>query len=256
MILNATARPGNAASLPWLIWLHGFLGSQQEWQQVAEQFSDYPQLFIDLPGHGGSADVRVASFEETCALLDATLAHHAVTQYWLIGYSLGGRIAMHYACGKPRHGLLGLIVEGSHPGLTDPQEREARIASDSHWASKFREAPLEQVLNAWYQQPVFANLSATARAELVALRRRNHPQALAAMLEATSLGRQADLRGQLSRLPHPFIYFCGEQDSKFRGIATTLNVPCRLITAAGHNAHREAPLAFAQSLSPLLPQPD
>ncbi|WP_312978299.1 2-succinyl-6-hydroxy-2,4-cyclohexadiene-1-carboxylate synthase [Atlantibacter sp.] len=256
MILNATARPGKTASQPWLVWLHGFLGSQQEWQQVAAEFSEPGHLFIDLPGHGGSADVRVASFDETCILLDATLAHHAISQYWLIGYSLGGRIAMHYACGKPRPGLQGLIVEGSHPGLTDPQERDARIASDSRWASQFREAPLEQVLNAWYQQPVFATLSAAAREELVALRRHNNPHALADMLEATSLGRQADLRGQLSQLPHPFIYFCGEQDSKFRGIATTLNVPCHLITAAGHNAHREAPLAFAQSLSPLLPQPD
>ena len=256
MILNAAVRHGKTASQPWLVWLHGFLGSQQEWCQVAAEFSDYHHLFIDLPGHGGSAAIRVGSFQETCALLDATLAHYAITHYWLIGYSLGGRIAMHYACGEPRPGLCGLVVEGSHPGLTDQQERQARIASDRRWAAQFREAPLEQVLNAWYQQPVFATLSAAAREELVALRRSNNPQALADMLDVTSLGRQADLRAQLKQLPHPFIYFCGEQDSKFRGIAATLNVPCHLITAAGHKAHREAPLAFAQCLSSLLPQPD
>ncbi|WP_312073768.1 2-succinyl-6-hydroxy-2,4-cyclohexadiene-1-carboxylate synthase [Atlantibacter sp.] len=256
MILNAAARYGKSASQPWLVWLHGFLGSQQEWQPVAGELSDYHHLFIDLPGHGGSAALRVANFAQTCALLDATLAHFDIGPYWLVGYSLGGRIAMHYACGTPRAGLCGLIVEGGHPGLKDDKERQARIASDSRWAAQFREAPLEQVLNAWYQQPVFATLSAAAREELVALRRNNHPQALADMLEATSLGRQADLRAQLARLPHPFIYFCGEQDSKFRGIAITLNVPCHLITAAGHNAHREAPLAFAQSLLSLLPQPD
>lgn len=256
MILNATARHGKSASQPWLIWLHGFLGSQQEWRQVADAFEWHNHLFIDLPGHGGSAGIHVAGFADTDTLLNATLAHYGVGHYWLVGYSLGGRIAMHYACGYPRAGLQGLVVEGSHPGLADEQERQARIASDSRWARQFREAPLERVLNAWYQQPVFATLSAAARGELVALRRCNHPQALAAMLDATSLGRQPDLRGQLKQLPYPFYYFCGEQDSKFRGVAATLNVPCRLITAAGHNAHRAAPLAFAQALSPLLPQPD
>lgn len=256
MILNAAARYGDNPAQPWLIWLHGFLGSQQEWRQVADAFRDHQHLFIDLPGHGGSAQVRAASFADVCAMLDATLAHYAITRYWLVGYSLGGRIAMHYACAQPRVGLQGLIVEGSHPGLTNERERQARLVSDRRWARQFREAPLEQVLNAWYQQPVFATLSEGERAELIALRRNNDPRALAAMLDATSLGRQTDLRGPLARLPHPFIYFCGEQDSKFRGIATTLNAPCHLITAAGHNAHREAPLAFAQSLSPLLHQPD
>lgn len=256
MILNAAVRPGKTASAVWLVWLHGFLGSQQEWLQVADGVDGNNHLFIDLPGHGGSATIAAASFSETCTLLDATLAHHAITRYWLIGYSLGGRIAMHYACGNPRSGLQGLIVEGGHPGLMDEHERVARIESDSRWAQQFREAPLEQVLNAWYQQPVFATLTGAARAELVALRRHNNPLALAAMLEATSLGRQQDLRAQLKRLPHPFIYFCGEQDSRFRAVAETLDVPCHLITAAGHNAHREAPLAFAQSLSSLLHQPD
>jgi len=123
---------------------------------------------------------------------------------------------------------------------------------DACWAARFRAEPLEAVFRDWYQQPVFASLSADARRALVALRQQNTGAALADMLEATSLSRQPDLRAALRERTFPFYYLCGEHDAKFRAIGDELAAPCLLIAAAGHNAHRENPAAVAASLAHIL----
>ncbi|STW05654.1 2-succinyl-6-hydroxy-2, 4-cyclohexadiene-1-carboxylate synthase [Klebsiella grimontii] len=48
-------------------------------------------------------------------LVEKTLNSYNILKYWLVGYSLGGRVAMYFAC-QPREGLCGLVVEGGHPG--------------------------------------------------------------------------------------------------------------------------------------------
>lgn len=250
MILNARAETAGIGQ-PWLVFLHGFSGDHREWQPVGEQFRDYSRLYIDLPGHGGSATIPAADFAQVNALLISTLLSYNILKYWLIGYSLGGRLGMYHACAQPQ-GLAGLIVEGAHPGLTDDAARQQRAESDARWASRFRDEPLEAVFRDWYQQPVFASLSADQRHALVALRQHNNGAALAAMLEATSLSRQPDLRAALRARTFPFYYLCGEHDAKFRAIGDELAAPCSLIAAAGHNAHRDNPAAVATRLAHIL----
>ena len=181
MSLHARCEKGQSG-YPWLVFLHGFSGDSREWQTVGAAFSAYPQLYIDLPGHGGSREVRVSGFAEVSLRLEKTLAHYHVRDYWLIGYSLGGRIAMFFAS-QPRRGLCGLVVEGGHPGLQDAYQRRQRACSDAAWAERFRREPLAQVFADWYQQPVFAGLSTAQREVLVALRSHNCGTSLAAMLE-------------------------------------------------------------------------
>ncbi len=113
-------------------------------------------------------------------------------------------------------GLCGVIVEGGHPGLQNAEQRAERQRSDRQWAQRFRTEPLTAVFADWYQQPVFASLNDDQRRELVALRSNNNGATLAAMLEATSLAVQPDLRANLSARTFAFYYLCGERDSKFR----------------------------------------
>ena len=250
MTLNAAVESGQPG-YPWLVFLHGFSGDRDEWRTVGEAFPAWPRLYLDLPGHGGSADIAADGFTGVSELLQATLNSYNILDYWLIGYSLGGRVAMNFAC-QPRAGLRGLIVEGGHPGLQDEASRQARLINDSAWAERFRREPLAQVFADWYQQPVFASLNAAQRASLVALRRRNNGATLAAMLEATSLARQADLRPSLQARDFPFHYLCGERDAKFRAIAQTLAADLHLIHHAGHNAHRDNPAAVIACLAQIL----
>lgn len=250
MILHAVAKPGQAG-LPWLVFLHGFSGDSREWMAVGERFPHHPRLYIDLPGHGGSSAVYARDFNEVSLQLHTTLVSYNILKFWLVGYSLGGRIAMYSSCQKLA-GLQGLIVEGGHPGLTHSAAREARWLSDARWAQRFRHEPLADVFNDWYRQPVFAGLSALQRQALVALRSENSGAALAAMLEATSLAVQPDLRPALRRGDFPFHFLCGEHDHKFRAIGAELAAPCQLINDAGHNAHRENPGGTAACLAHIL----
>lgn len=250
MILHAVAKAGES-ELPWLVFLHGFSGCGQEWMAVGERFSRHPRLYLDLPGHGGSSALYARDFNEVCLQLHATLVSYNIHKYWLVGYSLGGRIAMYDSCQKPA-GLQGVVVESGHPGLTQAAAREARWLSDAQWAQRFRQEPLADVFADWYRQPVFAGLSAEQRRELVAIRCENSGAALATMLEATSLAVQPDLRPALRRGGFPFYYLCGEHDHKFRALGAELAAPCLLINDAGHNAHRENPDGTAASLAHIL----
>ena len=153
---------------------------------------------------------------------------------------------------QPREGLCGLVVEGGHPGLGDDNQRRPRRRSDAAWAERFRREPLTQVFADWYQQPVFASLDAAQRASLVALRSRNNGGALAAMLQASSLAEQPDLRTSLQARDFPFHYLCGERDGKFRAIANELSATAHVINHAGHNAHRENPDAVVACLAQFL----
>ncbi|VEB96175.1 2-succinyl-6-hydroxy-2,4-cyclohexadiene-1-carboxylate synthase [Cedecea lapagei] len=248
MILHAVPYLGRRSDLPWIVWLHGFLGSHREWWAFEQDFHDWPQLRVDLPGHGGSADVQVQDFAGVDSALRNTLEHYGIKSYWLVGYSLGGRIAMYHASRPEPKGLRGLVVEGAHPGLIGDAQREARALNDARWAQRLRQENVQSVLNDWYRQPVFRSLNRQQRAELVSLRAQNNPTALARMLDATSLACQPDLREPLSQLAVPFHYFCGERDDKFRAVAAELGCSLALISGAGHNAHRESPAAFSAAL--------
>ena len=251
MSLHAVAREGDGTR-PWLVFLHGFSGDGGEWQATGERLADWPRLYVDLPGHGASSAIPGGDFAAVAAHLQDTLNSYNILNYWLIGYSLGGRVAMYFACQQPRAGLKGLIVEGGHPGLQSESERRRRREGDLHWAGRFACDALAGVFSDWYRQPVFASLNDGQRAALAAQKAHNNGVALAEMLMATSLSAQPDLRPALAGRGYPFHYLCGERDEKFRALARALDAPCTLIPLAGHNAHRDNPDAVAACLAGIL----
>ncbi|MBY5994173.1 2-succinyl-6-hydroxy-2,4-cyclohexadiene-1-carboxylate synthase [Ferrimonas balearica] len=237
-----------------LVLLHGFLGDHRDWPEALGEGFDC--LALDLPGHGLSRHCPLDSlpaFETVTDLLLASLDTAGYDRFHLLGYSLGGRLALHLAQRAPGR-LLSLTLESAHPGLTELAQRRARLASDGAWHQRMQSEPVERWLDAWYQQGVFADLDPDARAALVAARRHNDPQALAALYLGTSLGHQGDLRA----LPCPFPaqLLTGEQDSKFTTLARQWQQAQphwqhRVIPGAGHNIHRARPDAFLATLRPL-----
>ncbi|PHM63648.1 2-succinyl-6-hydroxy-2,4-cyclohexadiene-1-carboxylate synthase [Xenorhabdus ishibashii] len=237
----------------WLVWLHGLLGTGDDWSPIVSACDRYPSLVIDLPGHGNSVDVNLTGgFAEMSELLMATLAEYQINDYCLIGYSLGGRIAMYHAIYNKQDGLCGLLVEGGNPGLFSQQERDVRLRNDQHWAQRFRQEPMMSVLADWYQQPIFADLTAAQRKQLIHLRDQNKGDRIADMLENTSLGRQPWLLPALQQIPIPFSYLCGENDHKFQSIAQQYRLPLTTIPQVGHNAHYGNPVAFTSAVNSFL----
>ncbi|MEL4886494.1 2-succinyl-6-hydroxy-2,4-cyclohexadiene-1-carboxylate synthase [Pectobacterium betavasculorum] len=240
---------------PWLVCLHGLLGSGEDWLPVLPFFRDWPVLLVDLPGHGASRAIATADFAEVSRQLTATLLAQGIERYWLLGYSLGGRVAMYHACDGHHDGMLGLLVEGGHPGLATSEQRTERIQHDARWAQRFRQEPLPDVLQDWYQQAVFADVDPVQREQLIARRSANHGASVAAMLEATSLGRQPFLADHLQHLSLPFVYLCGASDVKFQTLAAQYGLPLLSVAQAGHNAHQANPAAYAERIRTFLSHP-
>ncbi|QJQ96368.1 MULTISPECIES: 2-succinyl-6-hydroxy-2,4-cyclohexadiene-1-carboxylate synthase [Halomonadaceae] len=233
-----------------LVFLHGLLGDREEWQSVMASLSERECHALDLPGHGKQKALRITCFGEAHHWLCKELMRRGVTRYRLVGYSLGGRLALYHASRRPE-GLEGVLLESSHPGL--PRfERAQRLAHDESWAKCFEQAPLAETLADWYRQPVFADLGPIAREQLIKQRLDNDPQAVAFMLRATSLGHQPDLSAWLARTTLPVGYVTGHRDHKFQQLAQRVDLLGDTIRhwtlEGGHNLHASQPERFTQVL--------
>ncbi|WP_330541889.1 2-succinyl-6-hydroxy-2,4-cyclohexadiene-1-carboxylate synthase [Aeromonas hydrophila] len=240
-----------SADQPTLVLLHGLLGDANDWQPVQTALAGLPSLALDLPGHGSNRAVRVAGFEQTHRWLCDELAARGIGRYQLVGYSLGGRLALYHASQSPV-GLQALLLENCHPGLP-PAERPARLAHDEGWARRFEQEPLAAVLADWYRQGVFADLGEDARARQIARRLGNDGKAVAAMLRATSLGQQPDLGDWLAQGTLPVTWVSGKRDHKFHQLACLMASQHRKINHleldGGHNLHAHQPETFARLLT-------
>ena len=245
-----------------LILIHGFLGSGDDWKAVLpslkEQFHCYT---VDLPGHGQSVECEipenaVSLLPEIADALYRKLQNNGLLPAIILGYSLGGRVAMTLASRMKAEDITALVLEGAHPGLETTEDKQQRIVNDSRWAARFQSEPLQSVLNDWYQQPVFQSLTTEERAELVEERSRlNNGAALATILSGCSLGAQESLWPAVSQMQCPVYYLVGERDEKFSRVAQRLKAQGKITTAnipdAGHNAHRDNPKEFSKRLKVL-----
>lgn len=235
---------------PPLVLLHGLLGDGRDWRPVIDALPECECHALDLPGHGHNQPLRVSGFEEAHQWLCDELKARGITRYRLAGYSLGGRLALYHASQSPA-GLQALLLENCHPGLP-AAERPARIAHDERWAQRFEGEPLAEVLTDWYRQPVFADLDQAGRARQIVRRLGNEGQAIAAMLRATSLGKQPDLAPWLASTSLPLTWISGKGDQKFHALACQLvEQGCNinhLTLDGGHNLHANQPERFATCL--------
>ncbi|WP_394243365.1 2-succinyl-6-hydroxy-2,4-cyclohexadiene-1-carboxylate synthase [Vibrio astriarenae] len=248
---NASTRE-RAHSLPLLVFLHGFLGSHEDWLASTALLDDYPRLLIDLPGFGRSRHLSCHSLDCCFSRIKDTLIQPSYQgrNIVIVGYSMGGRLALRGLVESvfAQLPLVGVVVEGAHFGLQDAQARHDREHNDEQWASRFEQEPIEQVLSDWYQQAVFSSLNNDQRQTLVDIRSDNLGQSIGAMLRLTSLAHQSYLLPSLHKQTVPIRYLCGEKDEKFKQLAVDSGLPYTLIQGAGHNVHHQCPAQFASAL--------
>lgn len=255
-------RTAGKASSPAVVFLHGFLGSKEDWHEIIEQLQDdFYCISLDLPGHGDNSALSLdeqylatPGFSRCAELINTRLSSLNIKHYHLVGYSLGGRIALHIAKLYPQQ-LLSLVLESCHPGLQSEADKLARKQNDAAWANRLSTLPMSDFLRLWYQQAVFSDLTAAEQHALVLKRSSNNPLALANCYQATSLAEQDDLWDIPTRLKVNSHFIAGHQDSKFMALAKRwqqqqpLSLHC--IHASGHNVHLAAPQAFAIKLRAL-----
>jgi 2-succinyl-6-hydroxy-2,4-cyclohexadiene-1-carboxylate synthase len=234
-----------------VLFVHGFMGSSADWEDLASGLSA-PAFGIDLPGHGFTRGVEgdASWFEKTVLGIHDALEKRNITEINLVGYSLGGRVALHLASEFP--GLVRrLVLESCHPGLELPSEKESRLFSDARWGDLFR-SNWPSVVDDWYEQDVFRSFSGDLDT-LKAGKLGNDPELLSEALNGFSLGRQ-DSKWETK---HRSLYITGRQDAKYVEIGQKLtlispNTSLFVVDEAGHNVHLERPEAYLAALNQFL----
>lgn len=239
-----------------LLLLHGFTGSSRNWEPLLPYLAPHRQVItLDLLGHGRTPAPPRAnrySMELVAADIIDLLDQLAIEQTDLMGYSMGGRLALYLAVQAPQR-IRSLILESASPGLKDKDDQLARRQQDNALAGRIEKEGLEAFVDYWESLPLWASqagLSAEIRDELRQQRLQNDPVGLAHSLRGLGTGAQASQWGRLHRLPMPVLLLAGELDEKFVAInqemaALIPKAQLAIVPGAGHAIHLERPLIFA-----------
>jgi 2-succinyl-6-hydroxy-2,4-cyclohexadiene-1-carboxylate synthase len=242
-----------------LLLLHGFTGSGSSWNGVAARLEKQCRLIrVDLLGHGRSAEPADAGryrIEAAAADLETILQQAAAVPADVVGYSMGGRLALYLAITRPVL-VRSLILESASPGLATAAEREARRRQDEALARRIEQEGIEAFVQKWEQIPLFATqkkLSPVIRDALRRQRLANRAQGLANSLRGMGAGSQPSLWPRLPELSMPVLLLAGEWDEKFAGInremaAAVAQADLLIMPGAGHTIHLEQPQLFTEAI--------
>lgn len=236
---------------PTVLLLHGFTHTGASWEPVVTALGErYRSLTPDLRGHGVASDIRPVTLEAVLGDLEPLAMPGPVT---LVGYSMGGRIALHCAVSWPVR-IDRLILIGASPGIADPAERERRRGDDERLADGIEGSSIEEFARRWAMTPVLRGLDEETMARVHEDRLRNRPPGLARALRGLGTGALPSLWPRIGALRMPTTFVVGERDEKFRQIAEQMGkrIPgSELVVTAGvgHAVHLEAPRRVADIIA-------
>lgn len=237
---------------PPIIFLHGLFGQGDDFLDTANLFSErFYSILIDLPGHGKSEIFDENSFTKLCQKVLESLPplnEKAI----LIGYSLGGRIALYLMCHFPQFFSKAVIIS-ANPGLEG--KREERLQNDLSLLKNIS-SPNDFFID-WYSKPLFGELVNHKNFPyLLEKRKKSNFLKLKDCLGSFSVGIQPSLWEDLKKNTLPIFYFSGGKDEKYKEIGQRLsNFPLiNLIELemAGHYLQFEYPTVFHSHLNTIL----
>ncbi|MCA9907244.1 MAG: 2-succinyl-6-hydroxy-2,4-cyclohexadiene-1-carboxylate synthase [Anaerolineae bacterium] len=247
-----------------LLLLHGFTGSAASWQaQTAALAERWCVIRPDLPGHGQTPAPAAdrCSMEHVAADLSLLVGQVAGAPAVLLGYSMGGRLALYTALHHPAS-VRALILESASPGLERETDRAARRASDDALAQRILDEGIPAFVDAWERLPLFASharLPTHVQAAQRAGRLANDAQGLAHSLRGMGTGSQPPLWERLDTCALPVLLISGADDTKYTQIAQRMahalpHAQHVTIAQAGHTPHLERPEAFRAAVTGFLKQ--
>ena len=239
-----------------IVAFHGFTGSVHTWEKVALELGlDVRFIAIDLLGHGQTsspADVTLYSMEAQVALLHDCLQQIVAEPFHLLGYSMGGRVAVSYAVKHPTH-IKSLLLESASPGLESEDSRAERRTNDAKLANKIMQEGIASFIDMWENIPLFASqklLPIEVQQAVREERMNQKPIGLANSLLGMGTGQMPSVWHRLQSLLMPVFLLTGQVDHKFVDIANKMrqvneNFTHITISGCGHAIHVENPQKFA-----------
>ena len=247
----------DADALRRVVLAHGFTQTARSWE-VFERLlrthqPDLETMAVDLPGHGDAPPPADADLWSSAGrLVDVG----GVGTY--VGYSMGGRVALHAALAAP-DAVHRLVLIGATAGIDDDDERQARLEADDRLADHIEVVGVPAFIDEWLANPLFSGL--TEGAALRSDRLRNTSAGLSASLRATGTGTQTPLWDRLGEVECPALVLVGEHDEKFtelgrRLVAAQPDAELVIVPDAGHSVHLEQPEATAACVATWLLRPE
>ncbi|MEO0794154.1 MAG: alpha/beta fold hydrolase [Verrucomicrobiota bacterium] len=259
---ESTLQRWESPGQPPILALPGFLGDAQDFAWLAQQSLQHLDWWsLDLPGQGNAKHEGIRNglflghFLAAVKRAQREIVEHTQQLPILLGYSMGGRIAIQTALDSPKY-WRALVTIGSTPGIESEDDRATRRKADALLAEKIRRQPIEVFLEQWNQLPIIRSqqsIPSDLRIPMQERRRQNIPDAIANMLTALSPGLIPSRWEDLPNLKIPCLFTAGTNDKKFSNIAdlmAALAPQSQLapIRRAGHCAHLEQPHDFLEKL--------
>ena len=255
-------------SYPAILFLHGFMGDLTEFElTIADISKQFYCVAINLPAHGEIDVIKQMTdqiadqddyytIQSTANLVIKFLDFLRIEQCFLVGYSMGGRLALYLTIYFPQY-FHKVVLESASAGLRTAAEKSDRLAKDQKLATELehlKHHDFRLFLENWYQQSIFASLRSHPNfPQMLEKRLNNSPAQLAKSLRNLSIGMQPSLWEKLSENEVPLLLLVGELDLKFVQVNQQMQQLCKLsqlqiVPNCGHNIHFENPNLFIEKI--------
>lgn len=217
---------------------HGFTQTRRSWGAFGQRLAGSREVVtLDAPGHGDAAGWHAGLWEGAAGM--AELAGGGT----YVGYSMGGRFALHAALSHPDL-VRRLVLISTTAGIDDPAERAARRAADDALAARVEREGVAAFVAWWLAQPMWATLPPEAAG--AEERAANTAAGLATSLRLAGTGTQDPLWNRLGEIRMPVLVVAGAADTKYAALARRLGAGLAdaevvVVPGAGHACHLERP---------------
>lgn len=244
-------------SKDYILFLHGFTGCAEDWFPVFEQIPDkYNCLALDIIGHGKSdapGSSMHYSIDSIMSQIKYVKDHLTQNKIFLLGYSMGGRIALTYASMYPED-VKGLILEASSAGIKNDEERQKRYEEDLKLAEFIETHTMEEFIEMWHDQEIFNTQRRFSNDKLKKIKKKKasgSKTGYANILKGFSTGIMPPVHDKLKKIPLKVLLITDELDTKFTGINARLakrffKAKHKIVRNSGHNTHLEEPKRFIE----------
>jgi 2-succinyl-6-hydroxy-2,4-cyclohexadiene-1-carboxylate synthase len=246
-----------------MFFLHGFMGRPADWEPVRAELIRHEKYLIKVPDYFKIDSLSSSqSFSRWAHNFNKWVEQEVggIGQNVLVGYSLGGRLALH-ALEQNSNLWAKVVLMSVNPGFTDghegftpdSEERGKRWLNDSYWAQQFLTGSWENVVQNWNSQPVFAG----GGVEPVRIEKDYSRDHLSLALTQWSLAEQKDLRPVIKENAKKILWLAGEKDEKFADLTAQLkkeipHLDVSLVPEASHRVLFDQPAKIATKIRSFL----
>jgi len=259
-VYNVTIQD-NRRDLPFMLFLHGFMGSSDVFNPVVNRLLDVCNpVTIDLLGHGEtviSGDVNFDRFsaENQVRDLKSIMGRLKLPRFFLYGYSMGGRLVQQLIA-DDASSFHGVILESTHCGISDSTACAERRKTDEELAIQIEEN-FEKFVDNWIQLPLFESNQQHMEINYEEILRRQNPEWVAASLRGFGAGTMPSVCDAVERLELPIQLIAGKNDQKYVDKMGEMAQLCsdatvEIVENAGHRVHAERPDQIAEIITQFL----